>query len=71
MQPRLVAWHVMDPAYFAIRDANSVLDNVDNADISDAKKSLYSAEARFIRAVSYYNLYLFFGPVPLRVTMKK
>ncbi len=59
-----------NPAYFAIRDANSVLDNVDNADISDAKKSLYSAEARFIRAVSYYNLYLFFGPVPLRVTMK-
>jgi hypothetical protein len=57
-----------NPAYFAIRDANSVLDNVENADISEAKKSLYSAEARFVRAASYYNLYIFFGPVPLRTT---
>ena len=57
-----------NPAYFAIRDANSVLDNIDFADISDANKSQFQAEARFVRAISYYNLYLFFGPVPLRVT---
>lgn len=59
-----------NPCYFGIRDANSVLDNVQNADISDEKKILYTAEARFIRAVSYYNLYIFFGPVPLRLTME-
>ncbi|WP_423130036.1 RagB/SusD family nutrient uptake outer membrane protein [Gaoshiqia sp. Z1-71] len=59
-----------NPCYFAIRNANSVLDNIEIAEITDAKKSLYAAEARFVRAVSYYNLYIFFGPVPLRKTMK-
>ena len=53
--------------YLAIRDANAVLDNLDRVeDISDEEKTAYAAEARFIRAISYYHLYLFFGPVPLR-----
>lgn len=56
------------PMYRAIRDANSVLDNLNNAQLSDTKKSMYDAEARFIRAISYYHLYVLFGPVPLRTT---
>lgn len=56
------------PMYRAIRDANSVLDNIDKTNISDAKKSMYQAEARFVRALSYYHLYTLFGPVPLRKT---
>ncbi len=57
-----------NPAYFAIRDANSVLDYIDLAEINSSNKSQYIAEARFIRAVSYFHLYNFYGPVPLRVT---
>ncbi|MEJ7769640.1 MAG: RagB/SusD family nutrient uptake outer membrane protein, partial [Chitinophagaceae bacterium] len=57
-----------NPMYLAIRDANSVLDNLDAANISEARKNGYAAEARFIRAVCYYQLYLHFGPVPLRKT---
>lgn len=56
------------PSYLAIRDANSVLDNIDNATISDANKTQYRAEARFVRAISYYYLYNYFGPVPIRTS---
>jgi len=56
------------PSYLAIRDANSVLDNIDKANISDAGKAQYRAEGRFVRAISYYSLYGYFGPVPIRTT---
>ncbi|WP_200979269.1 RagB/SusD family nutrient uptake outer membrane protein [Echinicola sp. 20G] len=52
--------------YRAIRNANVVLDNVELANISDADKSTYAAEAKFVRALSYYYLHTWFGPVPLR-----
>ena len=56
------------PMYLAIRDANSVLDNIGKTQISDTRKRMYQAEARFVRAIAYYRLYLLFGPVPLRKT---
>ncbi|MEJ7831041.1 MAG: RagB/SusD family nutrient uptake outer membrane protein, partial [Segetibacter sp.] len=59
---------IWSPMYLAIRDANSVLDNIDKTKVSEDKRKLYKAEARFVRAVSYYHLYLHFGPVPLRKT---
>ncbi|MFC4871058.1 RagB/SusD family nutrient uptake outer membrane protein [Negadavirga shengliensis] len=52
--------------YRAIRNTNVLLENVDNANISGDLKSLYAAEARFIRALSYVHLYSWYGPVPLR-----
>lgn len=53
--------------YRAIRNANEVLDHVDAvASMSDAQKTLFSAEARFARVLSYVHLYDWFGPVPLR-----
>lgn len=54
--------------YRAIRNANTVLDNIDQAQVSDEKKTQFSAEARFLRALSYYRLYTWFGPVPLRTS---
>ncbi|RZK67599.1 MAG: RagB/SusD family nutrient uptake outer membrane protein, partial [Pedobacter sp.] len=57
-----------DPPYQSIRDANIVLENVPNSTLSDAERKLYIAEARFLRAISYYKLYFFFGPVPLRTS---
>jgi hypothetical protein len=55
--------------YRAIRNANTVLDNVDAATLSDDQRTGYKAEARFIRALSYYHLYTWFGPTPLRKSL--
>lgn len=55
--------------YRAIRNANVVLGNVGNSNISDDLKKRYSAEARFIRALSYAHLYDWFGPAPLRLSL--
>ena len=58
-------WNV---AYSAINQANSILDNVPNIEnISEDGKSRILAEARFLRAMPYFNLVRNFGPVPLRL----
>lgn len=57
-----------DSPYQCIRNANVVLESLEAADLSAEDKVLYEAEARFLRAISYYKLYFFFGPVPLRTS---
>ena len=54
------------PYFRAIRDANGVLNAVDDANLTADQKETYRAEARFARAVAYYRLYNYFGPVPIR-----
>ncbi len=55
--------------YQSIRNANSLLDNIDNVTtISAEKVEQYKAEARFIRAADYYFLWEYFGTVPLITT---
>lgn len=54
-------WNVR---YAAIRDANIVIDNTSAPDASALDKQ-FNAEARFIRAVSYYYLHEWYGAVPL------
>ncbi|MEH0152866.1 RagB/SusD family nutrient uptake outer membrane protein [Limibacter armeniacum] len=66
-----VAWLEVDmwnQAYFAIRDANLLIDNVDNSDADEAMKAQLKAEARYIRATEYAFLYGWFGSVPLVVS---
>jgi hypothetical protein len=53
--------------YAAIRDANIVIDNTSAADANALDKQL-NAEARFVRALAYNQLYDWFGPVPLYLT---
>ena len=57
--------------YQAIRNANILLENVEGAPIADSEKALITAEARFIRAVAYYKLYNYYGPVPLRTSSEQ
>ncbi|GAA4781005.1 hypothetical protein GCM10023231_05370 [Olivibacter ginsenosidimutans] len=57
-----------DPPYQAIRDANLLLENMENAELSDGEKKVYIAECKFLRAINYYKLYFMFGTVPLRTT---
>jgi len=54
--------------YKAIRNANILLDEMGESSIDEDSKTLISAEARFIRAISYYKLYIRFGPTPLRTS---
>ena len=54
------------PYYACIRDANIVLDNLAGVNAPDAIKKQFAAEARFLRAYSYAQLYNWYGPVPLR-----
>lgn len=55
-------------AYIAINRANSVLDNIPNADFSDELKDKYLGEAYFLRAWNYFNLARNFGQVPLHTS---
>jgi hypothetical protein len=55
--------------YESIRNANSLLDNIDNVTgFSADKVKQFKAEATFIRAADYYYLWELFGPVPLITT---
>lgn len=52
--------------YVAIRNANSLIDNIDNVtSIPPDKVKALKAEAIFLRAFNYYILYDFFGGVPI------
>ncbi|MCG6186306.1 RagB/SusD family nutrient uptake outer membrane protein [Maribellus maritimus] len=54
--------------YTAIRNANTLLDNIDDSAVNEDFKKMVVAEARFIRACEYVFMYKYFGPVPLRTT---
>ncbi len=54
--------------YIAIRNANTLLDNIDNSDVDADFKRMVIAEARYIRAYDYAYMYKNFGLVPLRTT---
>src|SRR5690606_28082030 len=51
--------------YRAISSCNYFLDNIDKAPVSEENKNKYKAEARFIRALSYFDLVQLFGGVPI------
>lgn len=54
--------------YSNINSCNRILEQVGNAEISDEKRKQYEGEARFVRALLYFDLVRYFGGVPL-VTM--
>lgn len=58
----LAVWTVY---YNAIRDANIVMDNLDNEIFSDEFRQLKKAEVHFLRGWAYSELYNLFGPIPL------
>lgn len=54
--------------YTYIRRYNYFLDNINKAPMSDALKKRFIAEARVLRAFTYFELAKTFGPVPLLKT---
>jgi hypothetical protein len=53
--------------YLGIRDANNVIANVPNISMDEVLKNRIIGEAKFLRALNYFNLVRCFGEVPLRV----
>lgn len=57
-----------DNYYKSIRNATDFIDKIDSAnpaEVNDAMKSRYKAEARALRAMYYFFLIRIYGPVPL------
>jgi hypothetical protein len=54
--------------YIGIRDANNVIANVENINIDSELKLRIIGEARFLRALHYFNLVRCFGEIPLRTS---
>ncbi len=57
--------------YQNIELCNQVLDNVPNINMDANLKARYLAEAKFVRAYSYFRLVRAFGDVPLRLRIPK
>lgn len=51
--------------YTLIAAANVLLDHIDEAGMAETVKTQYVAEARFLRALSYFDLVRFYGRVPI------
>ena len=51
--------------YTLIAAANVLLDRIGGAGLTDAQLEQYTAEARFLRALAYFDLVRFYGRVPL------
>src|SRR5690242_19495028 len=54
-------------AYDAVNRANSVLDNVPGIDMDATLKARIIGEAKFLRALHYFNLVRMWGDVPLKL----
>ncbi len=52
--------------YKAIRDANNVIYNVPRIDMDESVRARIVGEAKFLRALHYFNLVRCFGEVPRR-----
>ncbi|MEG0038890.1 MAG: RagB/SusD family nutrient uptake outer membrane protein [Bacteroides sp.] len=60
-----MAWKGM---YKVIGEANAFIANIEASPLSDEVKIRMEAEARFLRALAYYNLAVSFGDLPLKTT---
>jgi len=56
---------IWQTAFEAIYRANVVINRVGQLNTEDSKKNRIIAEARFLRALTYFNLVRFYGDVPL------
>lgn len=52
--------------YDCINRVNNVLDRIGGISMGDADRNLYTGDALFLRALSHYNLLLYFGGVPIK-----
>lgn len=56
---------IWNGSYQLISRTNLVLDNIDQVEMNESLKTRYKGEAKFLRALIYFNLVRIFGDVPL------
>lgn len=54
-------------SYVGISRANAILDRINDVDINPARKEQIIAEAKFLRALFYFELVRYYGGVPLHI----
>lgn len=60
---------IWDGCYSGIKQANWLIENVENAEVTDTKViEMAKGQAYFIRAMLYFNLVRYFGDIPLVLT---
>jgi starch-binding outer membrane protein, SusD/RagB family len=59
---------IWQSAYAGINRANSVIDRVPAVEMDETLRARLVAEAKFLRALHYYNLVGLFGGVPIRLS---
>ena len=59
-------WSGWEAMYESINRANTLIAEIPDIEMPDQRKAEFIAEARFIRALNYYNLVRYWGGVPLR-----
>ncbi|RFM26168.1 RagB/SusD family nutrient uptake outer membrane protein [Deminuibacter soli] len=64
-----IVTNIFNNQYQGIFKANQVLANIDRAALTDDKKKVYLAEAKFLRGLFFFNLVINFGDVPLRISI--
>lgn len=52
--------------YKVISEANAFLENLDKSSLPENVKTQFGGEAKFLRALAYYNLVSMFGDIPLK-----
>ena len=55
--------------YKVISEVNAYLENLEESGLSAEVKAQYGGEAKFLRALAYYNLVALFGDVPLKTVV--
>ena len=65
INPVIVSEDAWEKPWRNIRRVNVFLQNVDRAPLSDARKKVYKAEARFLRAWYYFIMLRHYGGMPL------
>jgi hypothetical protein len=69
--PDFIDWGLWGHFWSSINYANTTLDNVSNMDIDEAVKNRVLGEAHAIRAMVYFYLLNWFGPVPEVITARE
>lgn len=55
--------------YKVISETNAYIENMEASSLAEDVKTQFVGEAKFLRALAYYNLVSLFGDVPLKVTV--
>ena len=63
--------HMWEDSYIGISRTNAVIDNISEVDMTQQEADLLEGQAKFLRALFYFDLVRYFGDVPLYISQVK